>query len=51
LQDADCVIICTGHRSVDYGFLVHHAKAVVDTCNATEGVREEKEKVVRLGVG
>jgi UDP-N-acetyl-D-glucosamine dehydrogenase len=51
LQDADCVIICTGHRSVDYGFLVRHAKAVVDTCNATEGVREGKEKVVRLGVG
>jgi UDP-N-acetyl-D-glucosamine dehydrogenase len=51
LQDSDCVIICTGHRSVDYRFLVNHAKAVVDTCNATEGVREGRGNVVRLGVG
>jgi UDP-N-acetyl-D-glucosamine dehydrogenase len=55
LRDADCVIVVTGHRSVDYGFIVRNAKAVVDTCNATAGVGDAdgqaKQHVVRLGNG
>jgi len=48
---ADCVVVVTGHRSVDYGPVVKHADLVVDTCNATATVSdvEPRHKVVRLG--
>ncbi|MCS7059976.1 MAG: nucleotide sugar dehydrogenase [Anaerolineae bacterium] len=51
LKAADCVIIATGHRSIDYGYVVRHAKAVVDCCNATASVKEERSKIIRLGSG
>ena len=51
LQEADCVVIVTGHKAVDYGYIVRNAKAVVDTCNATEGVRTGAKNIMRLGVG
>jgi UDP-N-acetyl-D-glucosamine dehydrogenase len=31
LQRADCVIVVTDHSAVDYGLVVRHARAVVDT--------------------
>ena len=54
---ADCVLIVTGHRSLDYTLVVQHANLVVDTCNATGGVSarldpsniELRDKIVRLG--
>ncbi len=46
---ADCVVIVTGHRSLDYAHIVQHADLVVDTCNATATVSEGREKIVRLG--
>jgi UDP-N-acetyl-D-glucosamine dehydrogenase len=46
---ADCVVIVTGHRSLDYGQVVRYADLVVDTCNATIGETEHREKIVRLG--
>jgi UDP-N-acetyl-D-glucosamine dehydrogenase len=46
---ADCVVIVTGHRSLDYGQVVRYADLVVDTCNATTGETEHREKIVRLG--
>jgi len=54
LKAADCVIIATGHRSVDYGLVLDRADLIVDTCNATATARARKkscdlEKIVRLG--
>ncbi len=49
LNAADCVIIVTGHRTLDYAHVVHQANLIVDTCNATSSVDEGQEKVVRLG--
>jgi len=46
---ADCVAIVTGHRNLDYRHIVEHAALVVDTCNATAGAGQGREKVVRLG--
>jgi len=51
LKAADCVVIATGHRSIDYGYVVRHAKAVVDCCNATAPVKEGRSKILRLGSG
>ncbi len=50
LAAADCVVVVTGHRSLDYGHVVRSADVVVDTCNATAAVEEAHERVVRLGV-
>jgi UDP-N-acetyl-D-glucosamine dehydrogenase len=46
---ADCVAIVTGHRNLDYRHIVERAALVVDTCNATAGAGQGREKVVRLG--
>lgn len=51
LKAADCVVIATGHRSIDYGYVVRNAKAVVDCCNATAPVKEGRSKILRLGSG
>jgi UDP-N-acetyl-D-glucosamine dehydrogenase len=51
LGNADCVVIVTGHRSLDYDRVVDQAQAVVDTCNATAGVQNARaaQKILRLG--
>jgi UDP-N-acetyl-D-glucosamine dehydrogenase len=54
---ADCVVVVTGHRSLDYGPVMRHASLVVDTCNVTAVVADLQDpsnaglldKVVRLG--
>jgi len=43
---ADCVVIVTDHSAVDYGRLVERAQLVVDTRNATRGIKSEK--IVKL---
>jgi len=48
VQGQDIVLIVTDHRSIDYGWLVRHAGLVVDTRNATQGVRRGRHKVVKL---
>lgn len=47
---ADCVVIVTDHRNIDYGWLVEHAKLVVDTRNTTRKLRDERSdgKIIRL---
>ncbi|MGB9872582.1 MAG: nucleotide sugar dehydrogenase [Anaerolineae bacterium] len=47
LASADCVVIVTGHRSLDYARVVRTARRVVDCCNATRGTADRH--VVRLG--
>ncbi len=51
LAKMDCVVIITGHRTLDYNQIVASSRTVVDTCNATEFVRKNREKITRLGAG
>ncbi|HFC09896.1 MAG TPA: nucleotide sugar dehydrogenase [Chloroflexi bacterium] len=46
LEAMDLVIITTAHQTVDYAFVVKHARRVLDTRNATHGL--ESDKVVLL---
>jgi UDP-N-acetyl-D-glucosamine dehydrogenase len=46
LSAADAVLIATDHTTVDYAFVVRHARLVVDSRNATRNVREQREKIV-----
>lgn len=43
----DAVIIATDHSTYDYPAIVRHARLVIDTRNATQAVREHREKIVR----
>jgi UDP-N-acetyl-D-glucosamine dehydrogenase len=49
LNQADCAIIVTGHRQIDYKWVVNETALVVDTVNATRHVMENRHKIVRLG--
>ncbi|MCD4825909.1 MAG: nucleotide sugar dehydrogenase [Phycisphaerae bacterium] len=46
LAGYDTVLISTDHSSYDYKFIVKHAKLIVDTRNATKGVRAGRKKIV-----
>jgi UDP-N-acetyl-D-glucosamine dehydrogenase len=46
LREADCVVIVTDHRGVDYAALAETAALVVDTRNALKGI--ESDKIFRL---
>ncbi len=48
LRKRDLVVIATDHTSVDYGFVVAHARHVLDTRNATRGVVEGRERITLL---
>jgi UDP-N-acetyl-D-glucosamine dehydrogenase len=45
-EKADCVVIVTDHRDVDYKAVLERSKLVVDTRNALKGIKSEK--IVRL---
>jgi UDP-N-acetyl-D-glucosamine dehydrogenase len=47
LAGYDVVLISTDHSDYDYGWIVKNAKLVVDTRNATAGVRGAGKKVVK----
>jgi UDP-N-acetyl-D-glucosamine dehydrogenase len=49
LAGSDCVVIVTGHTCLDYAWVVRYAPFVVDSVNATRGVQQGREKIVRLG--
>jgi UDP-N-acetyl-D-glucosamine dehydrogenase len=46
LAGYDCVLIATDHTSYDYDAIVHDAKLVVDSRNATRKVKGTREKIV-----
>jgi UDP-N-acetyl-D-glucosamine dehydrogenase len=46
LREADCVVIVTDHRGIDYADLVEKSALVVDTRNALRGI--ENDKIIRL---
>jgi UDP-N-acetyl-D-glucosamine dehydrogenase len=47
LAAQDCVLIATDHSAYDYDWIVAHSRLVVDTRNATKGVRQGRERVVK----
>jgi UDP-N-acetyl-D-glucosamine dehydrogenase len=47
LASQDCALIATDHSAYDFEFIVRHAPLVVDTRNATSGVLNGREKIVR----
>jgi UDP-N-acetyl-D-glucosamine dehydrogenase len=49
LANHDCVVITAGHSSYDYEWIVAHAPLVVDTMNATRKVKNNRERILRLG--
>ncbi len=42
LEKTDCVLIATDHSAYDYRWIVKHSDIVVDTRNATAGIRSRK---------
>jgi UDP-N-acetyl-D-glucosamine dehydrogenase len=47
LKKYDLVLISTDHTQYDYDMIVQHAKAVVDSRNATAKVRKGREKITK----
>ncbi|HXF83483.1 MAG TPA: nucleotide sugar dehydrogenase [bacterium] len=48
LAEHDAVVIATDHSGIDYGWVVAHARLVVDLRNATAAVTQGREKIIRL---
>ena len=46
IKSQDCVVILTAHSNIDYKSIVKNAKLVVDTRNATKGMKNKK--IVKL---
>jgi hypothetical protein len=42
-------VIVTGHRQIDYDWLVRESLLVVDAPNATRAVTQGRDKIIRLG--
>ena len=50
VSNADCVVIVTDHKKIDYGWLTRYAQLLVDTRNATRALVGERVagKIIRL---
>jgi UDP-N-acetyl-D-glucosamine dehydrogenase len=48
LARSDAAVIVTDHSSINYQMVVDHAPVVVDTRNATAGVRHSRARIVSL---
>ena len=46
LKKYDCVLIATHHASYDWQWVADHAKLIVDTRNATKGVKGKRDHIV-----
>jgi UDP-N-acetyl-D-glucosamine dehydrogenase len=49
LAQTDCAVIVTGHKNIDYKWVVNETPLVVDTINATRNIVENRHKIMRLG--
>ena len=47
LAGYDCILISTDHSLYDFDFIVKHAQLVVDTRNATQNVKTNRERIVK----
>jgi UDP-N-acetyl-D-glucosamine dehydrogenase len=50
VSHADCLVIITDHRKIDYAWIVERAQLIVDTRNTTRDLNGGKfaEKIIRL---
>jgi UDP-N-acetyl-D-glucosamine dehydrogenase len=48
LRAADVVVIVTDHTSLDYNFIVRHARKVFDTRNVTRRIAHGRDKIISL---
>jgi UDP-N-acetyl-D-glucosamine dehydrogenase len=48
LNWADCVVITTNHSVYNYRWIVEQSRLIVDTRNATQGVKKGREKIHKL---
>jgi UDP-N-acetyl-D-glucosamine dehydrogenase len=51
IAEHDCAIIITDHSTYDIPRIVEAAKLVIDTRNATKGLRGFTDKIIKLGAG
>ncbi|MDD3966094.1 MAG: nucleotide sugar dehydrogenase [Candidatus Neomarinimicrobiota bacterium] len=51
LKSMDAVVITTAHKSIDYQFIVDNSQLIIDSRNATKGLRNIEGKVLRMGGG
>jgi UDP-N-acetyl-D-glucosamine dehydrogenase len=49
LAQNDCTVIVTGHKNIDYKWIVNETPLIMDTINATRNVVENRHKIIRLG--
>lgn len=50
LAGSDAVVIVTGHKNINYQWVVENSSVVIDTVNSTRGLAPElQSKIVRLG--
>ncbi len=49
LTQADCVVIITGHRQVDYQWVADQSVILIDTVNVTHTFAQTKNNVIRMG--
>jgi UDP-N-acetyl-D-glucosamine dehydrogenase len=47
LQSYDVVLIATDHSDYDYDEIVKHAQMVIDTRNATAGIKQGRRKIIK----
>jgi UDP-N-acetyl-D-glucosamine dehydrogenase len=47
LREVDLVMLITDHRQYDYRWIVNNASLVVDTRNATKGIRSPRAKIIK----
>ena len=48
LRSSDCVVVTTDHRSYRWDWVAQNSRLVVDTRNATAGVKECSARIVKL---
>jgi UDP-N-acetyl-D-glucosamine dehydrogenase len=48
IQEADCVVVLTNHRNVDYRFVARNAFLIADTRNAFKNIEIPEGVLVRL---
>lgn len=47
LQSQDCVLISTDHSAYDFEFIVQHSNLIIDTRNATHGVKARGARICK----
>jgi UDP-N-acetyl-D-glucosamine dehydrogenase len=47
LSDQDAILIATDHSAYDWNEIVRHAALIIDTRNATQHVKNHREKIVK----